>query len=41
MIVARKKMAKLDKNGAQKMESMVNLNMDADIKDPVFVYLYS
>lgn len=41
MTVARKKMAKLDKNGVQKMENMVNLNMDADIKDPVFVYLYS
>jgi hypothetical protein len=41
MAVALKRMAKLDQNGAQKMVPLINMNMDMEIRDPVFVYLYS
>lgn len=41
MGVALKRMTKLDKKGSEKMTPLVNMNMDVDIKDPVFIYLYS
>lgn len=41
MAVAHRKLSKLDKAAGQRMENMLNLNLDADIRDSVFVYLYS